>query len=566
MRIVGLAESFAQNGKRSRRLLLEYPRLVPVGIFLLVIAVTVLSVFALERGAQQREQSAMARTGTAMASALERRASTNASYLRAGAALFATQGVVTDPLFRRFVAELRLDADYRGSEGLGWAPVLDVSQVPEFESGMLSGLPGNASVKPSLEEVPRDQVVPVMYLQPDTSRNRRAIGYDMYSEPTRRAAMDDAARTARPTASGKVVLAQEGDGTAPGFLVYMPVFEGSGGGRMLQGYIYSPFNAQDFLSSAAELVDIGEMGVALFDGESVDEGSAMAALVGGTSTGDMIEQDVIVANRRMTLVVQSAQSGLLSTMSMATLLFGIAVASLLMLVARLLTQQAQEDQRSISWFAEQNSIRDSLTRELNHRVKNTLANILSIVALTRRRSDNVDEFADGIDGRIRALSATHDLLTQSEWGTTPIASVIAAELAPYAHDADHEVVSEGPEVELAPNDALSLGLAIHELATNAAKFGSLSRSGGQVHVSWSLVNERVAKIRWVESGGPLVDAEPKRGFGMDLIEKIIAHELRHPVDLDFEPDGVRCTLMVPVRKPYDFAIRAKKRPVPDQVS
>ena len=566
MRIVGLAESFAQNGKRSRRLLLEYPRLVPVGIFLLVIAVTVLSVFALERGAQQREQSAMARTGTAMASALERRASTNASYLRAGAALFATQGVVTDPLFRRFVAELRLDADYRGSEGLGWAPVLDVSQVPEFESGMLSGLPGNASVKPSLEEVPRDQVVPVMYLQPDTSRNRRAIGYDMYSEPTRRAAMDDAARTTRPTASGKVVLAQEGDGTAPGFLVYMPVFEGSGGGRMLQGYIYSPFNAQDFLSSAAELVDIGEMGVALFDGESVDEGSAMAALVGGTSTGDMIEQDVIVANRRMTLVVQSAQSGLLSTMSMATLLFGIAVASLLMLVARLLTQQAQEDQRSISWFAEQNSIRDSLTRELNHRVKNTLANILSIVALTRRRSDNVDEFADGIDGRIRALSATHDLLTQSEWGTTPIASVIAAELAPYAHDADHEVVSEGPEVELAPNDALSLGLAIHELATNAAKFGSLSRSGGQVHVSWSLVNERVAKIRWVESGGPLVDAEPKRGFGMDLIEKIIAHELRHPVDLDFEPDGVRCTLMVPVRKPYDFAIRAKKRPVPDQVS
>ena len=566
MRIVGLAESFAQNGKRSRRLLLEYPRLVPVGIFLLVIAVTVLSVFALERGAQQREQSAMARTGTAMASALERRASTNASYLRAGAALFATQGVVTDPLFRRFVAELRLDADYRGSEGLGWAPVLDVSQVPEFESGMLSGLPGNASVTPSLEEVPRDQVVPVMYLQPDTSRNRRAIGYDMYSEPTRRAAMDNAARTTRPTASGKVVLAQEGDGTAPGFLVYMPVFEGSGGGRMLQGYIYSPFNAQDFLSSAAELVDIGEMGVALFDGESVDEGSAMAALVGGTSTGDMIEQDVIVANRRMTLVVQSAQSGLLSTMSMATLLFGIAVASLLMLVARLLTQQAQEDQRSISWFAEQNSIRDSLTRELNHRVKNTLANILSIVALTRRRSDNVDEFADGIDGRIRALSATHDLLTQSEWGTTPIASVIAAELAPYAHDADHEVVSEGPEVELAPNDALSLGLAIHELATNAAKFGSLSRSGGQVHVSWSLVNERVAKIRWVESGGPLVDAEPKRGFGMDLIEKIIAHELRHPVDLDFEPDGVRCTLMVPVRKPYDFAIRAKKRPVPDQVS
>ena len=565
MRIVGLAESFAQDGKHSRRLLLEYPRLVPVAIFLLVIAVTVLSVFTLERGAQQREQAAMARTALAMSSALERRASTNASYLRAGAALFATQGDVTDQLFRRFVAELRLDADYRGSEGLGWAPVLDAQTVPDFERRLLSGLPGDATVTPSLETQPRDQAVPVMYLQPDTSRNRRAIGFDMYSEPTRRAAMDDAARSTRPTASGKVVLAQEGEGNAPGFLVYMPVFEGTGGSRKLLGFIYSPFNAQDFLSSAAELVDVGEMGVALFDGKQVGEESAMAALVGGVNSGEMIEQDVFVANRHMTLVIQSSQSDLLSAISMATLLFGIAVASLLMLVARLLSQQALEDQRSINWFAEQNSIRDSLTRELNHRVKNTLANILSIVALTRRRSDNVDEFADGIDGRIRALSATHDLLTQSEWGTTPIDAVISAELAPYAHDADHEVVSEGPQVELAPNDALSLGLAIHELATNASKFGALSRSGGRVHVSWNLVNDRVAKIRWVESGGPLVDANPERGFGMDLIEKIIAHELRHPVDLDFEPDGVRCTLMVPVRKPYDFAIRAKKRPVPDNV-
>ena len=132
-----------------------------------------------------------------------------------------------------------------------------------------------------------------------------------------------------------------------------------------------------------------------------------------------------------------------------------------------------EDEISLRNFQEQASIRNSLTRELNHRVKNTLANVLSIIALTRRRSTSLDDFADGLDGRIRALSATHDLLTQSDWGATLVRAVVQAELRPYAHDADHAVEMQGPDVQLAPNDALSLGLAMHELATNASKYGAL---------------------------------------------------------------------------------------------
>ncbi|MFV4641069.1 HWE histidine kinase domain-containing protein, partial [Mycobacterium tuberculosis] len=96
-------------------------------------------------------------------------------------------------------------------------------------------------------------------------------------------------------------------------------------------------------------------------------------------------------------------------------------------------------------------------------------------ALTRRRSADIDSFVAGLVGRIRALSATHDLLTQSDWGTTPIRAVIAAELAPYVQEgleqSDRAIDIRGPHVELAPNDALSLGLAIHELATNASKYG-----------------------------------------------------------------------------------------------
>ena len=235
------------------------------------------------------------------------------------------------------------------------------------------------------------------------------------------------------------------------------------------------------------------------------------------------------------------------------------VATLLLVLARLLTQQAVEDRAALAWFEQQSSIRNSLTRELNHRVKNTLANVLSIIALTRRRVTDLDSFVDSLEGRIRALSATHDLLTQSEWGTTPVKLVVEAELAPYAQDVDRHVDMAGPDVELAPNDALSLGLAIHELATNAAKYGALSTVNGRVSVTWDMEGDSTARIVWKEQGGPPIDtdARRKRGFGTDLIEKIVAHELRNPVDLSFEPTGVRCSLLIPVRRRGDFAIREK---------
>lgn len=538
---------------------MDFPRAVPLAIFALVAAVTVMGVFAIERGEEVRKTAELNRQAVTMASAIERRAYSNSSFLRAGAALFGSQENVSADMFRTFVAELRLDADYRGAEGIGWAPAIGTSQVVQFEQKLNEGRVGLNRISPSLEEQPRRQLVPILYLQPDTLRNRRALGYDMYSEQTRREAMDEATRTVRPTASGKITLVQEGEGHDAGFIIYMPVFDGFGASRNLKGFIYSPFNADQFLASADDLTSGQGAAVRLYD---VREGQreVIAQLNNWRDTGETVEREVDLANRPMILVVQSAHENTLSVLSMITLLFGLAVASLLLVVARLLTRQAQEDSRSLEWFAEQNSIRNSLTRELNHRVKNTLANVLSIVSLTRRRAESLDEFATGIDNRIRALSATHDLLTNSEWGTTPIASVIQVELAPYTNDDDHTVVTSGPDVELAPNDALSLGLAVHELATNAAKYGSLSRAGGKVEVEWSLVNDKLARIRWTESNGPEVAPPQRRGFGTDLIEKIVAHELRHPVELDFDPEGVRCTLLVPVREPSEFELRSN-RPV-----
>ncbi|MAK99100.1 MAG: histidine kinase [Citromicrobium sp.] len=528
---------------------------MPVLIFLLITAITALSVFAIERGERRREQAVLSETAQVIASSLDQRVNTSGSYLVAGASLISTLDRVPATLFRRFATELRLDADYRGSVGIGWSPIVPRGEIGSFEQ-LVTRETGTAFKISPLPSEASNFAVPVTFFQPMLDMNRRAIGYNMYAETRRREAMQEAIRTGRPTATGPLDLVQDREARR-GFIVYMPVFEPETRGEMIRGFVYSPFNSQDFLDSVLTREVVGSRGVRLYDGEP-KPANLIASHAPEKMTGNVTRLEVSLADRPMTVEVESARGDALSLLSMITLLFGIAVASLSMLVARLLTQQAHEDQAALDFYAEQNSIRNSLTRELNHRVKNTLANVLSIVALTRRRASSLEDFASGLDGRIRALSATHDLLTQSEWGTTPLLAVLEAELAPYASAAEATLDLTGPDVELAPNDALSFGLAMHELATNAAKYGALSVEGGTLKVSWTRLSEDLVEVVWQEGGGPPVPTNRKRGFGTELIEKIVAHELKHPVDLRFESKGVRCVLRVPIRRPTEFRMRARR--------
>ena len=551
----------------SRSWLVDYPRALPVAIFLLIAAVTALSIFAIERGQQQRRTAQLNETAQAVGSALERRSYAVSAYLRSGAALFEVLDGVSSNNFRRFVDGLRLDTDYRAAEGIGWAKAMEPSEQAAFETEISDSTGIRVAINPT--PTPNTQlIVPVTYFYPRNPRDAGPFGYDMYSDEARSAAMEASIRNLRPTASGLVTLVQEGQGTVRGFLIYMPVFEGGISGSKLRGFVYSPYDGELFLKSALEMEKATDASFRLYDGHVSPE-ALLAETRGEFTDGLIVNEEIMIANRPMILQTEIGSSSSLSTLSMLTALFGLMVGCLLSVVARLLTQQATEDQARIAWFEQQNSIRNTLTRELNHRVKNTLANVLSIIQLTRRRADNLDDFATGLDGRIRALSATHDLLTQSDWGTTPIRSVIEAELAPYRTEGgetpehgvgqSRAVEISGPDVELAPNDALSLGLAVHELATNAAKYGALSQPGGMVSVTWVKVGEKLAKVHWEESGGPPVAPERKRGFGTDLIEKVVAHELRSKVDLNFDPGGVTCSMMVPVRERSEFAIRAQRR-------
>jgi two-component sensor histidine kinase len=549
---------------RARRWLVLYPRAIPLVIFLALAAITGLSVYAIESNARARERAVMGEYAQGIAAALDRSGSAFSSYLRAGAALFSSVPEVAPETFDNFVRALKLNTEYSGAEGIGWIPVLEARNLPAFLARTRASQPAYPDVFPT-PAAGTGRIAPVAMFAPATPTNRRALGYDMYSDPARAAAMAEAELTSRPAASGRIVLRQETSGSAPAFAIYMPVFRAAATGeRQLTGFVYTPFRAREFLDAAIDREGEGNFGVRLYDGEISTEHLLVAHTMGNTAARTTVQQDVTIADRKLMLVIESTQQQVLSSLSMVTLIFGLALASLLMLLARLLTQQAFEDQARLAFFEEQHAIRNSLTRELNHRVKNTLANVLSILSLTRRRAHGLDDFADSLEGRIRALSATHDLLTVTDWGTTPIRAVIEAELQHFRAMLGDAILLEGPELELAPNDALSFGLAVHELATNAAKYGALSVADGQVTIRWQRGPHAEgeqggwAEVEWRESGGPPVATQRRRGFGTELIEKVVAHELRQPVTLDFAPEGVRCVLRVPVRRPADFRIREKE--------
>ena len=535
----------------------RYPRAVPVGIFLLTMAITALSVFAIERVETERRRGQLREVAGAVSSALLRRAIAHVTYLKAGAILFSGERQVTPARFREFARELENNQEFRSPDGISWIARVPRAAIPAFESARRAEGAAGYTIHPA-PAPGQEFVLPITYFGTPNPAKRPALGKDMSAEAARRPALIAAAREHRPAATGKLVLSRpDGSGRWTGFILYMPVFADGTGGSRLSGYISAPFEGAAFLASALRLENTQGLGVALYDGRERPE-QLIAAVDPRRRTDESLARPIDIGGHRFLLVVTTLHSDKLSTLSLVTLLFGILVASLLTTMARLLTRQAEEDRASLNWLREQASIRNSLTRELNHRVKNTLANVLSIIALTSRRATSLESFVEGLNGRIRSLSATHDLLTDLGWGPTPLRAVVSMELAPYTAGRENDITMSGPDVELAPNDALSLGLAIHELATNAAKYGALGVASGWIVITWELVAPDLVRVLWSEHGGPPVSQERRRGFGTDLIERIVAQELGGGVELHFAPEGVRCTLAVPVRQAAVFQVRAAR--------
>jgi light-regulated signal transduction histidine kinase (bacteriophytochrome) len=211
--------------------------------------------------------------------------------------------------------------------------------------------------------------------------------------------------------------------------------------------------------------------------------------------------------------------------------------SLLDVVLRRITDATRERKQAAA--------RDQLMMaELDHRVKNTLANIEALVMQTSVSAKSLSAFVKGLAARIQSMAKAHSLLSQSRWEGVSINNLLMEELAPYIHeDASFDIA--GPDLVLTSKSALALSLAIHELATNAAKYGALSTQKGRVAIKWALTEPGGVALSWTESGGPEVRVPTSRGFGSTLIERALAMETDGQAELGYLPAGVVCDVTLP---------------------
>jgi PAS domain S-box-containing protein len=183
-------------------------------------------------------------------------------------------------------------------------------------------------------------------------------------------------------------------------------------------------------------------------------------------------------------------------------------------------------------------------RELTHRSKNLLAVVQAMARKTASKSDDIEDFVERFSARLRALAAAHDLLVSQSWSGADIGELARAALAPTVDLGGGQVRMTGPALMVTPDTAQNLGLAFHELATNAAKYGALSVDTGRVEVDWERVNGQV-HIRWRERGGPPVEPPDRRGFGRVLLERLVGTTLNGSVELDFRPGGLVGEIVFP---------------------
>jgi PAS domain S-box-containing protein len=190
-----------------------------------------------------------------------------------------------------------------------------------------------------------------------------------------------------------------------------------------------------------------------------------------------------------------------------------------------------------------------LLDELNHRVKNMLATVQSVAMQTRRNAADLDAFTHAFEGRLMALNRAHELLTREIGKGVLLRDLLLATVAPFEDEPGQRFQLSGPELRLGSEIAVTLAMALHELTTNAAKYGALATPQGRISVEWQVPQSGPMTIGWTETGGLPVTKPARRGFGSDLIERALARQFGGTAVLEFNEEGIRCLITAPVPKP-----------------
>lgn len=469
---------------------------------------------------------------------------------------------LTRDVFANYVHKLGLQPSDAGLQGLGFVPIIRPENAAEIDARLARDYGGKRRVWPDSSAALRTTI---MLLEPANARNQAAIGYDMYSEPSRRMAMDAALSSGEPAASAPVVLIQDmNDGRQAGMLIFLSVSSHPGPGSPPDALVYAPLRAGDLFENVSaayhnrlkiRVTDVSSPGLALYTSPDFSEHS-------GILRGSII---IEVANRKWRIEAHDPGGEDMFGIRPFTLL----TAAMMLLLALLAALAAQATGAAMARARELNRLqqtalreKDLHLREMSHRLKNSLTRVAAMARQAARGAESKEDFVLSMNRRLQAMAGAQDMLTRSENGRADLRSLIEAELAQIAsndgHASEAERHIEGPTVLLDARETQALGLTLHELATNTLKYGAGSLPGGRLSIHWQVSREgscRRLELIWHEEG--LCDqpastpdtssgGRQKKGFGTQLIEACIRIELGGEIRRSFSPGQMRVEISIPL--------------------
>lgn len=461
--------------------------------------------------------------------------------------------------FRVFVSHLQKTEQFSGVQGIGFARY--VTTGTSSDEAISQELERNYGIpRKPWPETSEDHRTPIVLLEPATDVNLRALGFDMYSQPIRRAAILAALADRQLRASGMVQLVQENfENPQAGYLMYTPYFAANSGRAL--GLIYAPFRIPTVFESALNRSPILPIHVTAWDGTPSD--ASLIYHSAGTPSDridapEPVVMSLEVAGRSWKVEIQPSESYRPAVDQTRT--FMLALGGLLL--AGALAASSRSQQRTIEVgeaLREQSeralSDREFLLQEMKHRIKNMIARVLAMSRQTARSSESLDDFTQSFNARLQAMASSQDLLARTAWQSADLKTLLMQELRQLFGDKLDEAALEGPDIELNEVAAQAFGLAFHELATNALKYGSAQSETGTLDIRWqvepSSANPRNLTFSWCErSEQPLGEKDSdalarKGGFGTKLLDATMRVELGGSLDIVPDSHGIDVTINVP---------------------
>lgn len=498
------------------------------------------------------------RVGDLVASSLRQRMTQHRTLLRAtGGMLVAQRGQIGPNEFAAYVSRLKLGDSITGIQGIGFAPIIAADEGPAI-SRQLSQMYGQPlDVVPTSDQTQR---APVVLIEPRDARNHAALGFDMMSEPVRRAAITAALASDEPRASGPVELRQEITADKQiGFLIFLrapTVLDGIGGRGV--GVVYAPFRAGDLfqavlagmpdLPATVRAIDLEDPAHPLFDNAPTPPSGRLAR--------QAITREIRVSGRRWQLTVTPTAPLVGLRERSATLTVGLLSLLLLGAVAVAMSSLGRSldaARRTAALAERQAADRALLLREMQHRIKNHIARIQAISRQSARDAADLPEFERVFGGRLAAMAKAQDVLVAGGPQHAEIRTLLRAELSQVLDGAAVEVALSGPDIRLAGREAQAFGLVAHELVTNAMKYRAdpdVKAAANDMTVAWRIADQSGnpwLQLDWIERAVRTpAKAKGPGGFGTQLVEALIEGDLGGRFSRSFTEAGMHVSLGFPL--------------------